>query len=200
MVTYPSDFDSALGSIYARLNTLETNTTCLRECYSQLREKVDYVPTNSESSSYSSTVKVTIDGQIFDARCDIMSEFCLMPKDIYESLNLWGLSGGGEEISLANNSVILPIGIAEGVFTKILGRMISTNYLVIECVGIGQITIGRSLLKLLRAKIDVGNDIMIFDSPLGGSHSFPKKKAKVKKGRHRAAKTYGVDDPLLDGT
>ena len=137
MVTYPSDFDSSIASIYARLNTLETNTTRLKECYSQLREKVDYVATNSEQSSYLSTVKVAIDGQIFDARCDIMSEFCLMPKDIYESLNLWGLSEGGEEISLTNNSVILPIGIAEGVFTKILGRMVSTDYLVIECVGKG---------------------------------------------------------------
>src|SRR4051794_40263073 len=124
MVTYPSDFDSDLGIIYARLNTLETNTTCLKECYSQLREKVDYVPTNYESSSYLSTVKVTIDGQIFYARCDIMYEFCLMPKDIYESLNLWGLSRGGEGISLANNSIILPIRIAEGVFINILGRMI----------------------------------------------------------------------------
>ena len=32
MVTYPSDFDSALVSIYARLNTLETHTTCWKEC------------------------------------------------------------------------------------------------------------------------------------------------------------------------
>jgi hypothetical protein len=45
-----------------------------------------------------------------------------MPKDIYESLNLWGLSEGGEEISLTNNSIIFPIGVAEGVFTKILGE------------------------------------------------------------------------------
>src|SRR3954468_7994192 len=29
----PSDVDSALVRIYARLNTLETNTTCLKECY-----------------------------------------------------------------------------------------------------------------------------------------------------------------------
>src|SRR4051812_37208823 len=200
MVTYPSDFDSALGSIYARLNTLETNTTCLRECYSELREKVDYVPINSESSSYFSTVKVTIDGQIFYARCDIMSAFCLMPKDIYESLNLWGLSEGGEQISLTNNTIILPIGIAEGVFTKILGRMISTDYRVTECVEKGQITIGRSLLNLMREKIDIENGIMVFDSPLGVSHSFPKKKAKGKRDKRMAPKNYGVDDPLLDIT
>src|SRR3954471_24493213 len=131
------------------MNTLETNMTCLHECYNQLREKVDYVPINSESSGYLSTIKVTIDGQIFDARCDIMSEFCHMPKGIYESLNLWGLSEGGEEISLTNKSVILPIRIADGVFTKILGRIVSTDYLVIECVGRGQISLGRSLLKLL---------------------------------------------------
>src|SRR3954451_15009206 len=137
---------------------------------------------------------------LFYARCDIMSEFCLMPKDIYESLNLWGLSEGGEEISLTNNSFILPIGIAEGVFAKILGRMVSTDYLVIECVGKGKITIGRSLLKLLRAKIDVGNGIMTFNSPLGCSHSFPKKKAKGKRGKRAAPKIYGVDAPPLDNT
>jgi hypothetical protein len=34
--------------------------------------------------------------------------------------------------------------------------MISTDYLVIECVGKGQITLRRSLLKLLGATIDVG--------------------------------------------
>jgi hypothetical protein len=69
-----------------------------------------------------------------------------MPKDVYESLNLWGLSEGGEEISLANNSTIFIVGVAEGVFTKILGRMISTDYLVIECIGNGRIILRRSLL------------------------------------------------------
>jgi hypothetical protein len=49
-------------------------------------------------------------------------------------LSLWKLSEGGEEISLTNNATIFPIGIAEGVYTKVLGIMVSTNYLVIECV------------------------------------------------------------------
>jgi hypothetical protein len=69
-------------------------------------------------------VKITINGETFHARCDIMSEFSLMPKDVYESLNLWELFEGGEEVSLTNNSTIFPIGIAKGVFTKILGRMV----------------------------------------------------------------------------
>jgi hypothetical protein len=47
------------------------------------------------------------------------------------------LSEGGEEISLDNNATIFPVGIAEGVFTKVLGKMVSTDYLVIECVGKG---------------------------------------------------------------
>jgi hypothetical protein len=33
-------------------------------------------------------------------------------------MNLWGLSEGGEGISLTNNVIILPIGVAEIVFTK----------------------------------------------------------------------------------
>jgi hypothetical protein len=152
----PTDFDSSLVSIFDRLNTLEAHIACLNNCYSTLREHFDYVPTNSEPSSWFPTVKITISGKTFHARCDIMSEFCLMPKDVYESLSLWKFSEGGEEISLTNNATIFPVGIAEGVFTKILGKMVSTNYLVIECVGKGQITIGRSLLKLMGATIDVG--------------------------------------------
>jgi hypothetical protein len=107
----PSNFDSPLVSIYARLNTLETNTTCLKECYSMLHERLDFVPINSEPSRWFPTMKVTINGETFHAHCDVMSEFCLMP--IYESLNFWGLSEGGEGISLTNNSIILPIGVAE---------------------------------------------------------------------------------------
>jgi hypothetical protein len=102
-------------------------------------------------------------------------------------MNLWELSEGGEEISLTNNSTIFPIGIAEGVFTKILGKMVSTDYLVIECVGNGQITLGRSLLKLMGAVIDVGNGTMKFTSPSGNHHVFPRGKSKGKRGRRKAS-------------
>jgi hypothetical protein len=152
-----------------------------------LREHHDYVPINSQPSRWFPIVKVTINGKTFHARCDIMSEFCLMPKDIYESLNLWGLSEGGEGISLTNNAIILPIGVAEGVFTKTLGRMVSTDYLVIECVGKGQITLGISLLKLLGAIIDVGKGTIKFTSPPGNHHEFPKGKSKGKRGRRKAS-------------
>jgi hypothetical protein len=193
----PSNFDSSLASIYARLNTLETHTTCLKECYGMLHEHHDYVRINYEPSRWFPTVKVTINGETFHARCDIMSEFCLMPKDIYESLNLWGLSEGGEEISLTNNSIILPIGVVEGVFTKILGRMLSTDYLVIKCVGNGQITLGRSLVKLMGAVIDVRKGTIKFTSPLGNYHDFPKGKSKGKRGRCKAS---SLNVSLLENT
>jgi hypothetical protein len=56
----PSNFDSSLVSIYARLNTLATCTTCLKECYGMLREHHDYVPINFDHSRWFPTVKVTI--------------------------------------------------------------------------------------------------------------------------------------------
>jgi hypothetical protein len=65
--------------------------------------------------------------------------------------------------------------------------MVSTNYLVIECVGNGQITLGRSLLKLLVAIIDVGKGTMKFTSPPGNHHEFPKGKSKGKRGRRKAS-------------
>jgi hypothetical protein len=182
----PTDLDSSLVSIFNRLNTLETHTASLNACYSTLHQHFDYVPRNSEPSSWYPTVKITIGGETFHAHCDIMSEFCLMPKDVYESWSLWKLSEGGEEISLTNNATILPVGIAEGVFTKVLGRMISTDYLVIECVGKGQITLRRSLLKPLGAVIDVGKGNIRFISPPCNSHVFPRVKSKGKKGRRKA--------------
>jgi hypothetical protein len=92
---------------------------------------------------------------------------------------------GGDEISLTNNATIFPIGIAEGVFTKVLGKIVSTDYLVIECVGKGQITLGRSLLKLLGATIDVGKGTIKFTTPPCNNHVFPRVK-KGKKGRCKA--------------
>jgi hypothetical protein len=162
-----------------------------------LHERLDFMPINSEPSRWFPTVKVTINGETFHARHDIMSEFCLMPKDIYESLNLLGLFEGGEGISLTNNSIILPIGVAKGLFTKILGIMVSTDYLVIECVGNGQITLGRSLLKLLGAIIDVAKGTMKFTSPPTNHHNCPKGKSKGKRGRR---KTSGVAASSLENT
>jgi hypothetical protein len=108
-----------------------------------------------------------------------------MPKDVYESLSLWGLSEGGEEICLTNNATIFPVGIVEGVFTKVLGKMVSTDYLVIECVGKGQIMLGRSLLKLLGATIDVGKGTIKFTTPPCNNHVFPRVE-KGKRGRRKA--------------
>jgi hypothetical protein len=85
----PTYFDSSLVSIFNRLNTLESRTASLNTCYNTLRQYFDYVPANSEPSSWYPMVKITINGETFHARCDIMSEFCLMPKDVYESLGLW---------------------------------------------------------------------------------------------------------------
>jgi hypothetical protein len=45
-----------------------------------LHEHHDYVLIKSEPSRWFPTVKVTINGEIFHARCDVMSEFCLMPN------------------------------------------------------------------------------------------------------------------------
>jgi hypothetical protein len=182
----PTDFDSSPVSIFNRLNPLETHTASLNNCYSTLCQYFDYVPINSEPSSWYPTVKITISGETFHARCDIMSEFCLPPKDVYESLSLWKLFEGGEEISLTNNATIFRFGIAKGVYTKVLGKMVSTDYLVIECVGKGQIMLGRSLLKLIGAIIDVGKGAIRFISPPCNNHVFPKVKSKGKRGRRKA--------------
>ena len=93
-----------------------------------------------------------------------------------------------------------PLGVAEGVFTKLLGRTVSTDYLVIECVGTGQITLGRSLLKLLGAIIDVGEGTLNFTSPPGCRHVFPKNKRKGKRGKRKAPGLIDLDASSLKNT
>jgi hypothetical protein len=95
-------------------------------------------------------------------------------------------------LSLTNNATIFPVGIAKGVFTKILERMVSTDYLVIECVGKGQITLGRSLLKLMGAIIDVGKGTIKFTSPPCNNHVFPRGKSKGKRGRRMTSDDLNV--------
>jgi hypothetical protein len=75
--------------------------------------------------------------------------------------------------------------------------MVSIDYLVIECVGNGQITLGRSLLKLLGEIIDVGKGPTKFTSPPGNHHEFPKGKSKGKIGRRKA---FGVGVSSLENT
>jgi hypothetical protein len=101
----PTYFDSSLVCIFNRLDTLETRTASLNTCYNTFCQHFDYVPTNSEPLTWYPTVKITISGKTFHARCDIMSEFCLMPKDVYESLILWKLSEGEKEFLI----LIMPL-------------------------------------------------------------------------------------------
>ena len=192
-----NNFDSSLVSIYNRLNTLEINISFLKEGYSRIREHFDYVPVNSEPSMWDPTIKVAIDGKKNYARCDIMTEFCIMPKSIYESLTLWGLTEGGEGITLTDNSVIIPKGIAAGVHTTILGRTISIDYLVVET---GKLTLGRSLLKLLGAVIDVGEGTLKFTSIPGGNHIFPKPKGKKNNKKGKGKAQGKVNTSSLDNT
>ena len=195
-----NNFDSALISIYNRLNTLETRASCLNENYRYVRNRLDQVLVNSEPSLWDPTIKIVIGDQTLHANCDIMSEFCLMPKSIHESLQLWGFVEGGEGITLIDNSVIIPKGIAAGVHTTILGRTISIDYLVIECAGTGQITLGRSLLKLLGAVIDMGEGTLKFTSTPGGRHVFPKPKSKKKNKKGKGKAQGNVDASSLDVT
>jgi hypothetical protein len=63
--------------------------------------------------------------------------------------------------------------------------MVSTDYLVIECVGKGQITLRRSLLKLIGATIDMGKGTIKFTTSPCNNHVFPRVK-KGKRGRRKA--------------
>jgi hypothetical protein len=61
----PTYFDSSLVCILNRLDTLETRTASLNSYYNTFRQHFDYVPTNSEPSSWYPMIKITISGKLF---------------------------------------------------------------------------------------------------------------------------------------
>jgi hypothetical protein len=192
-----NNFDSVLTSIYSRLNNLEISTSRLNDNYCHVRNRLEQVLVNSKLSLWDPAVKIVIGDRTLHAYCDIMYEFCLMPESIYKSLKLWGVEEGGEEITLIDNSTITPKGIAAGVHTTIRGRTISIDYLVVET---GKLTLGRSLLKLLGAVIDVGEGTLKFTSIPGETHIFPKPKGKKNNKKGKGKAQGKVDAPSLDNT
>jgi hypothetical protein len=60
------------------------------------------------------------------------------------------------------------------------------EFMLKDFIGKGQITLGRSLLKLLGTIIDMGKGTIRFISPPCNNHVFPKVKSKGKRGRRKA--------------
>ena len=126
-------------------------------------------------------VKIEINGKRFNAICD-MTEFSIMPKTIYKSLGLWGLSKSASYLKLADNSSKIPLGKIEDVQTNFCGNLFPIDYYVVECIGEGQITLGRSFLKSAGAIINMHEGVVTFRST-GGHHIFPKGHGNNIKGR-----------------
>ena len=82
-------------------------------------------------------VKIEINGKHFNAICD-MTEFSIMPKTIYKSLGLWGLSESASYLKIADNSSKIPLGKIEDVQTKFCGNLFPVDYYVVECIGEGK--------------------------------------------------------------
>ena len=99
-------------------------------------------PENAKTN-WSPFVIIEINGKHFSAICD-MTEFSIMPKSNYDSLKLWGLSESTSYLKLADNSNKSPFGKVEDVHTNFCGNLLPIDYYVIECIGEGQITLGRS--------------------------------------------------------
>ena len=102
-----------------------------------------------------------------------------------------GLSKCENLITLADNTIKIPQGAAEGVFTKFLGITASIDYVVIECAGTGHITLGRSFLKRFGVIIDVGRGVMNFSSSPMRNQIFPKINSKRGKRKNVEASSLG---------
>ena len=112
-----------------------------------------------------------------------------MPKSIYDSLDLWGLSKCGIPLILADNSIKNPLGIAVAIYTRFSRKVIPIDYYVIECEGEGQIIVGRTFLRLVGAVIHMREGIVRFNSIIKSSHTFP---TNTSKGNKSKGKQFGL--------
>ena len=130
IATFSSDNKSelTLENIANKLDTLDKNISSMKEIGSMVQElhesalfrapEIMLEPENTMKNWYP-FVEIEINRNHFNAICD-MTEFSIMPKTIYKSLGLWGLSESASYLKLDDNSSKIPLGKIEDFQKKVL--------------------------------------------------------------------------------
>ncbi|KAK1621351.1 hypothetical protein QYE76_026868 [Lolium multiflorum] len=137
-----------------------------------------------------------------NALCDLGASISVMPKKIYNMLDLPPLKNCYLDVNLADHSTKKPLGRVDNVRITVNNNLVPVDFVVldIECNASCPIILGRPFLRTVGAIIDMKEGNIKYQFPLKkGMEHFPRKRMKLP--FDSIIRTnYDVDTSSLDNT
>jgi hypothetical protein len=117
-----------------------------------------------------------------NALCDLGASISVMPKKIYDMLDLPPLKNCYLDVNLADHSTKKPLGKVDNVRITVNNNLVPVDFVVldIECNASCPIILGRPFLRTVGATIDMKEGNIKYQFPLKkGMEHFPRKRMKL---------------------
>ncbi|KAK1618296.1 hypothetical protein QYE76_023813 [Lolium multiflorum] len=137
-----------------------------------------------------------------NALCDLGASISVMPKKIYNMLDLPPLKNCYLDVNLADHSTKKPLGKVDNVRITVNNNLVPVDFVVldIECNASCPIILGRPFLRTVGAIIDMKEGNIKYQFPLKkGMEHFPRKRMKYPFDSIMRT-NYDVDTSSLDNT
>src|SRR4051812_6268825 len=147
-------------------------------------------------------IRMKVDEFDYNALCDLGASISVMPRKIYDMLDLPPLEKCYLDVHPIDVAAKKPLGRVNDVLIKVNNNLVHVYFVVldIECNASCPIILGRPFLRTAGATIDMSDGIIKYQFTLKkGMENFPR---NIKKSAFDSIirTNYGVDDPLLDNT
>jgi hypothetical protein len=116
-----------------------------------------------------------------NALCDLGASVSIMPKKLYDILDLEPLEACHLGVHLADSTMKRPVGRINDVLIVVNDNYVPVDFLVmdIDCKASCPIILGRPFLRTVGAIIDMKDGVIKFQFPLKrGMEHFPKRRMK----------------------
>ena len=113
-------------------------------------------------------IKVKVNDFYFNALCDLGASVSVLPKKLYDILDLPPLEHCYLDVFLADNAMKKPLGRVNDVFITVKDNLVPVDFIVmdIECNASCPIVLGRPFLRTVGAVIDMREGNIKFQFPL----------------------------------
>ncbi|KAK1645820.1 hypothetical protein QYE76_063625 [Lolium multiflorum] len=127
-------------------------------------------------------IKMKVNDFDCNALCDLGASISVMPKKLYDMLDLPPLECCYLDVNLADNSIKKPLGRIDNVHITVNNNLVPVDFVVldIECNASCPIVLGRPFLRTVGAIIDMKEGNIKYQFPLKkGLEHFPRKRMKI---------------------
>ena len=185
------------------INLAFTNhiTNALIKAREEKLEREASIPRKLEDG-WEPIIKMKVKDFDCNALCDLGASISVMPKKIYNMLDLPPLKNCYLDVNLADHSTKKPLGKVDNVRITVNNNLVPVDFVVldIECNASCPIILGRPFLRTVGAIIDMKEGNIKYQFPLKkGMEHFPRKRMKLP--FDSIIRTnYDVDTSSLDNT